>query len=286
MSVLIGGIPISNPEKEILKFVGKYISVASVSQAQFDTDTVSNLLKEIAFRDITPDDIQSVIDLYPLIKDDVVRNAFSHQHTSTDDGKFGNGLPLTKADVSFEPRIYSNCRKQLYCGSAHADAGELSNIIGTFGEKWPDLEKYVNLRVKRIRIIIRYWRFRRVVCGLAVEYDNGRVVEYGGEPRNENVLASKHEFSLDENEVITKVVLRTGFLIDNLVFFTNLGHTFGPYGGQGGYKSTATSRCNPGYFHSFDGKEVLTDGEVGITCLSFRWVSYFSLADLARKRTA
>jgi hypothetical protein len=43
-----------------------------------------------------------------------------------------------------------------------------------------------------------------------------------------------HSFSLAANETIVRVEGRSGFLIDQLKFTTNLGKVHGPYGGGGG----------------------------------------------------
>lgn len=272
MSVLVEGIPVNQPEAEILKLVGKYLSIASVSHEQFDKDTVSTLLKEIHFRDMTSDDIKSVIDVYPIIECDIVKDALSDLQMSREDN-----MKKSEADDTIsekEPRIYSNRIKKLFSSIKYADGGQVSDITETFMEKWPDIETDLNLRIKRIRIFIRRWDGRPVVGGMAVEYNSGRVVQYGGRP-SEDKLVSDHDISLDENEVITKVGLRCGWMIDNLEFFTNLGRTFGPFGGLGGLERTAAPHRAEGYLHSFDGKEVFTRGELGITCLSFRWVAYY-----------
>lgn len=269
MSVLKGGIPILNPEAEILKFVGKYMSIASMSHEEFDNNTISNLLKNIHFEDIGKDEIKGIVDVYPIIDCDIVRSALNHP------GKLTQREEVIDVKEMAATRVHANCNKHLLSSIAYARGGQVNDITETFDEKWQG-EKDLNLRPKRFHIIIRRWDGRPVVGAMSVQYNNGMSIEYGGRPTDENKFVSEHEVKLDDDEVVVKMILRSGWMIDSLTFITNLGRTFGPYGGTGGTERISTPIHNPAYLHSFNGKEVITQGEYGITFLSFQWVVYHS----------
>ena len=75
-----------------------------------------------------------------------------------------------------------------------------------------------------------------------------------------------------------KVGVNSGYLIDRLTFYTNLGHQYGPYGGPGGGSDTALppdeEHCLHGHLAFIKGKVVHTDYQDEFTFLTFVW-GYF-----------
>lgn len=261
LTVFDHNVPVENPELEILKLVGMYLSITSVSHFDFKASTVPELLGEIRFSDIhNPEDLKSVADLYPILNCDLIQNAITAESN-------------TKSDLL--DRKFANCRKTLQTGrKGFACGGQEHHVLEKFSEAWED-GKDINDRPINFKLWIRRWDGRPVLGGIYVQYRSGKLLIYGEKPKLESIFVSEHEFSLEENEVITKINVRSGWMIDSLKFFTNFGREYGPFGGSGGSEITASSN-NDGisYLHSFDGKVVMAQGYLGITCLKFVWVSY------------
>ncbi|XP_052069867.1 kelch-like protein 31 [Mytilus californianus] len=262
LTVFEHGIPVENPELEILKLVGVYLSITSVSHKDFKASTVLELLGEIRFRDINNlDDLKSVVDLYPILNCHLLQNAI-------------NAESNTSAELL--DRKFTNRRKTLRTGwKSFADGGQENHVIEKFVEAWED-GKDINDRPINFKLWIRRWYNLPVLGGISIQYRSGKLVIHGGKPNSESIFVSEHEFSLEENEVITKINVRSGWMIDSIKFFTNFGREFGPFGGPGGTEIKTESLYNDAmsYLHSFDGKVVMATGYLGITCMKFVWVSY------------
>lgn len=264
LTVFDHDVPVENPELEILKLVGVYLSITSVSHKDFKASTVPELLGEIRFSDINnPEDLQSVVDLYPILNCDLLQNAI-------------NAESNTNAELL--DRKFANRRKTLQTGrKGFACGGQEHHVLEKFSEAWED-GKDINDRPINFKLWIRRWDDRPVLGGISVQYRSGKLVIHGEKPKLESIFVSEHEFSLEENEVITKIKVRSGWMIDSLKFFTNFGRELGPFGGSGGSARTATLYDDHydeiSYLHSFDGKVVMAQGCLGITCLKFVWVSY------------
>jgi hypothetical protein len=67
-------------------------------------------------------------------------------------------------------------------------------------------------------------------------------------------------FTLEENEVITKVTVNREEMIHSLEFFTNFDRKFGPYGGPEGKERSQYFNEITGYVHNLDAKVVITGG--------------------------
>jgi hypothetical protein len=115
-----------------------------------------------------------------------------------------------------------------------------------------------------------------IIGGIAIEYLSGRNVMFGKE-RIDSSQNSVHTFNLGDNEFITTVKLGSSDDLDEITFFSNLGKTYGPYGGDGGNNEVARPPGNNGYFYSLFAKDN-PDGD-GLCCLRLLWV-YFSSEDV------
>lgn len=253
--------PVQNPELDILKLVGMYLSIASVTQENYSNSLVSALVKEIHFEDIPSlEDLNSVLDLYPMLDCSEIREVM-------------NTPVHARPKDKMPKRKFSNSCKKLKDGRSYANEGQENNVLEKFDEVWKD-GKDINDRPVRFTLWIRRWDGRPVLGGIAVQYKSGKLVQHGGKPNIPNFFVAEHSFSLEENEVITMVTVRSGFMIDNLKFQTNFGRIFGPFGGPGGGERTETCPDASGYLHSLGGKVVLAQGYLGITCLKFVWVTF------------
>ncbi|XP_057311666.1 kelch-like protein 8 [Hydractinia symbiolongicarpus] len=132
------------------------------------------------------------------------------------------------------------------------------------------------LIIRTIKLWIRRWDGRPVLGRLTVIYDDGTVIE-GGELDDNSRMEEFHEINFEEGEVITRVLLTTGWrMINNIIFKTNKSRSFGPYGAP--YEACNIRYWNAptekAYVHSFTGLSGFAHGCNTIINLSCRWV-YF-----------
>ena len=117
-----------------------------------------------------------------------------------------------------------------------------------------------------------------IFSGLQVTYSDGHTEQYAQLDCTEN-----YEFTLLENERITDARVRSGWLVDRLTFKTNLGNTYGPYGGPGGRKrhmSAPKDLHGRAYLAWVSGGVVRDQGALAITRLKFHWAAFkFDSAD-------
>lgn len=65
MSVFEHGVPVINPEIDLLKFISLYLDKTKI---KIDKSVVSNLLEEICFDEIKDyNDLKAVLDVYPCL---------------------------------------------------------------------------------------------------------------------------------------------------------------------------------------------------------------------------
>eukprot|EP00795_Rhopilema_esculentum_P000948 gene948-10713_t len=158
---------------------------------------------------------------------------------------------------------------------------QLSNEVGS---NKIDLQIFSTLTVKKIlqyvytkkqiyeswlKIWIRRWDGRPVYGALAVLYSDGSKV-FHGERSNHEV----YEFILDPDEFIVEIVAYSGYMIDNLLFITNTGKEYGPYGGDGGGRRVLKAPSKSGYLSYISGNEAFTQGSLGLVELAFHWMYY------------
>ena len=110
----------------------------------------------------------------------------------------------------------------------------------------------------------------KLFSGYEVTHSNGYTVQHGGKDFGHEV----YEFSLDEGEVITSVIVNAGFMIDSITFNTSKNRVLGPYGGPGGstyHNSHSGKDKQSGYLVCTSGAVVDTQGSLGVNCLKFIW---------------
>ena len=114
--------------------------------------------------------------------------------------------------------------------------------------------------------------------GFRVFYSDGSEKEEG------ETTDVEHEFHLDSDERIVKIIPTTGWMIDNLIFHSNKGRVYGPYGGPGGglRDDDVPPENRNGFLAGVCGSIVRTQGSLGITSLSFKWGYYPLLKEISR----
>ena len=162
----------------------------------------------------------------------------------------------------------SSSSMENYC-NIHAGRVMVGPVQSTFGDG-----VYIGkslLFIKGMKIWIRLWDSRPVVGGLQVFYSNGESPMYGGDDEDSTV----HEFHLHrEDERIVKAIVKSGYMIDSLKFFTNKDQELGPYGGGGGSEYTEEPRGEYGFLSYVSGAVVRTQEKLGITKLRLNWKEF------------
>ena len=108
----------------------------------------------------------------------------------------------------------------------------LDSTSRSYGHKAGDLHLGI---IKKITICSRLWDDRNVVKGLEITFrssdDDNEPISIGLGDRKSPVSKT---FELHEDEYISYVEGRKGWMLDRLTFVTNKGRKFGPVGGDGG----------------------------------------------------
>ncbi|KAK3754501.1 hypothetical protein QZH41_007025 [Actinostola sp. cb2023] len=185
-------------------------------------------------------------------------------------------LKKTKKSSTEKPRIVWARRRQcgeyqLWKGRCLANGGHVDNLVETFDDKEKICieEDYVT----GMEFWIRRWDGRPVIGGIKVHYSNGTSAMHGSDKGDE-----KEEFTLELDEKIVKVDSQSGWMIDNLTFYTNKDRKLGPYGGPGGSFRHETPPGCYGYMTFVNGAVVTSQNDLGITKLQFVW-RFFRLPD-------
>ncbi|XP_022086851.1 kelch repeat and BTB domain-containing protein 6-like isoform X2 [Acanthaster planci] len=175
------------------------------------------------------------------------------------------------------PSSWFRSRKLAKCtvtdGERYAAGGQVAYFRQPPSRVYDD----VNLEICKIDIWIRLWDGRQVIGGLQLTYHNpavdGSQVQcmHGGSER----FVAHHQVVLSPREVIMKVTLGSGFLVDRLGFETNFGRKLGPFGGPGGDAHMETAP--PGtlsYLLDINCDSASTQGSLAILNLMLRWISF------------
>lgn len=253
-NVLDHNVPVENPELEILKLVGMYLSIISVQERDFRNTVVSELVQEVHFEEISNiDDMISTVDLFPILDCKEVHDIM-------------NASADVKSKCEHTPRNFSNSCKKLYTMKKLF----FNDVCKEDGKG----DKYINDRPVKFIMWIRRWDGESILGGISVQYKSGKMVKHGEKPTNDSLFISEHMFTLEENEVITKVTVSRKLMIHSLEFVTNFNRKFGPYGGPKGKETSQYFDEIIGYVHNLDAEIVLAQGSSGIKFLKFNWVVF------------
>jgi hypothetical protein len=154
------------------------------------------------------------------------------------------------------------------CCKIHADQVHVGPTQTTFGDE--SFTHAPHLFIQGMKIWIRLWDTHPVIGGLKVFYSNGESPMYGGDDEDSEV----YEFHLGDDERIVKAEVRSGWMVDSLMFFTNKGQGLGPYGGDGGTKYTEEPKGEYGFLSYLKGTVVNAQDKLGIAKLQLIWKEY------------
>ncbi|XP_071161831.1 uncharacterized protein [Mytilus edulis] len=253
LAVFSHGIPVENYEACILASLGNYLSANNVDKEEF----VLDLLGIIRLSDIPLDMLEHVIKECTF----TFKACICQKHR-------------TKTLTS---RKYSQSEKHLISFQEYASIPERYleryklDVVSYFNDS--ELIA-INEKPKTIRVWIVRWEGDVVVGGLYIHYQSGTHLVHGKKSATHNIL-NEQEFTLQEDEVVSNIKIWHGMFIDNITFVTNMGRTFGPYGGNGGHRSDLDiPPSKRGYFHSFKGKVVKHRYANSIAYLQFNWIAF------------
>ncbi|XP_055898267.1 kelch-like protein 12 isoform X2 [Biomphalaria glabrata] len=134
-----------------------------------------------------------------------------------------------------------------------------------------------NNEISRVDIWTRRWDGRPVIGKIKVVYRNvntpDEVLEYS---QGDGKSSIGHEsLDLRPGEFITKVVVKSGKVIDNLYFETNMKQKLGPCGGPGGDMAVEKGEDEmSSYLYDISCCSELTLGATAICNLMLRWVTF------------
>ncbi|XP_021369986.1 kelch-like protein 24 [Mizuhopecten yessoensis] len=153
---------------------------------------------------------------------------------------------------------------------AFAAGGEVNVVVRQFDGKGMN-EHYDTRRLSKISVVTRDWDDWKIVGGLHV-YDG----KWNFNGLRESEGCSCNIAELESSEVIVKVTVRYGWVINCISFTTSSGRCIGPFGGdQGGVVVEAEPPSGrTGFLHSFSGAEVDSQGGLAITNLKTNWTLF------------
>ncbi|CAC5366771.1 unnamed protein product [Mytilus coruscus] len=255
LTVFRHGIPVENYEACILDSLGNYLSANNVE----NENLVDDLLSVIRFSDIPSDMLERMTKEYTVFHAFKARICTTHR---------------TKTPVS---RKYSKSVRTLLSYQEYASIPKMYlekyrfGIISCFNDS-ESIE--INDRPLTIGIWIVKWEGIDLVGGLHIHYQSGKRLVHGTKPARHDIVNEK-EFTLYEEEVVTKIDTWHGMFIDSITFFTNMRRKFGPYGGRGGHRTDSDIPPGKhGYFHSFKGKVVKHRYANSVAYLQFNWIAF------------
>ncbi|XP_063426070.1 uncharacterized protein LOC134709870 [Mytilus trossulus] len=252
LSVFRKGIPVANPELNILDAVGK-----TLTAKQGNTEsTVKELLSAIRFSDIPESDLSNLFHIYPVFQILDKSTFTTWKNSVLKKRKFSNSMKVLEHSIVMSRIPEDIFRDQL-------------KFVKNF-EEITD----TNDRPKTIRLLVLRWEGYVVIGGLRVEYWSGKSVFHGIRPKAKHSIISEHEFELGEDEFITNIILRYSMLICSMSFNTNFGRTHGPYGGVGGIESSCSPSQKRGYLHSFRGIILKGRYEHYVANIECNWVVF------------
>ncbi|XP_060065475.1 actin-binding protein IPP-like [Ylistrum balloti] len=142
-----------------------------------------------------------------------------------------------------------------------------------FGIPRPSKEAFVT----SVDVHLRFWSQHPlkdpIVGGLTFKYSDNTVLQ-GGLPADSQYCSKVESFVLEDCEYITKVVMKTGWMIDNIKFETNFGKSYGPWGGTGGSERICVAPYGTvGILHSFAGIDINSGGSSAVHRVRLGWAT-------------
>ncbi|XP_033760208.1 kelch-like protein 28 [Pecten maximus] len=131
--------------------------------------------------------------------------------------------------------------------------------------------------VTSVDVHLRYWSQHPnkdpIVGGLTFKYSDNTVLQ-GGLEADSHYCTKVESFALQDSEYITRVVVKSGWMMDSIKFETNFGKSYGPWGGSGGGERTCVApNGTVGYLHSFAGIDINSGGSSAVHRVRLGWAT-------------
>lgn len=128
-----------------------------------------------------------------------------------------------------------------------------------------------------VDVHLRYWSPHSqrdpIVGGLTFRYSDNTILTGGLEADSHN-CTKVESFKLQESEYITRVIIHSGWMMDSIKFETNLGKSYGPWGGDGGGERICVSpNGRVGCLHSFAGVDINSGGCSAVHRVRLGWAT-------------
>ena len=266
--VIEGLIPsVEEREKVVLETVFKYIQHDVVNRKKYLPKLLSlvrlptlseSYLKEISSHKLLADSCAEILSKAQKLKIDPPEK-------DSPDEKWATTREFAKHVVTW--------------GRSFANGGQLHLETAHYSDEKTVKDLSNDVYIKGMELWIRQLDGRPVLGGLKMfYYATYRNIEvmFG----SESDQSDHHEFRLDKDERIVKVEVRSGWMIDQLTFYSNKKDedgnpkSYGPYGGDSGSFNCETPPGLYGFLAGFAAAFVDSQGEQGITRLQFAWRTY------------
>ena len=274
--IIEGLIPsVEEREKVVLEAVFKYIQNDVVNRKKYLPKLLSlvrlptlseSYLKEISSHKLLTDSCAEILSKAQKLKIDPPEK-------DSPDEKWVTTREFAKHVVSW--------------GRSFANGGQVHPETSYHSDKETVEDLSSDVYIKGVELWIRRWDGRPVLGGLKIFYNGDKEVQFG----SYSDQSDHHEFRLDENERIVKVEVRSGWMIDQLTFYSNKKDedgspkSYGPYGGEGGSFNCETPPGSYGFLAGIAAAIVDSQGEKGITRLQFAWRTYVFPGDPEPKKS-
>ncbi|XP_021345749.1 kelch-like protein 12 [Mizuhopecten yessoensis] len=143
-------------------------------------------------------------------------------------------------------------------------------LISHFGLPKPSKEALITSVDVHLRFGSHYPPQGTIVGGLTFRYSDNTVTQ-GGLAAGFPFCTKVESFTLQDCEYITKVVITSGWMINNIKFETNFGKSYGPWGGEDGKEHICVAPNR--YLHSFAGININFDGCSAVHQVRLGWAT-------------
>ncbi|XP_021373265.1 kelch-like protein 12 [Mizuhopecten yessoensis] len=131
--------------------------------------------------------------------------------------------------------------------------------------------------ITSVDVHLRFWsqhpQENPLVGGLTFRYSDNTVTQ-GGLAADSPYCTKVESFTLQDCEYITKVVIKSGWMMDSIKFETNFGKSYGPWGGPGGGERICVAPNGAiGYLHSFAGIDINSGGCSAVHRVRLGWAT-------------
>lgn len=180
-------------------------------------------------------------------------------------------LVQNNKNVPEVPPFWNSSTRQGRWSLQKSSLYQINSNFGTITEEFDDSEGVSPcIAIKTITLYFRTWLPSKIVCGLDVNYRNGRMFSYGSKSY------SQYNVCMEEREWVSGVEVNCDWMVNNVVIKTNKPRTFGPFGPNmaGSTHVSVADRGPYNHLHSFYGTIIMLQGRKCIRQIGFVWAKY------------